>query len=146
MLDFFTSQLFLTVLSAWFMADIFIKFVVTSLSGDKTPISKRIFTTGGFPSSHTALVITLFMSLGMDQGWDNPITAVAGVLAIIVMYDAVNIRYQAGLHAKALNKLNEGGKLSDHPFKERLGHRYYEVLGGIILGIIVALVSYKILN
>lgn len=141
MIDLLTSQLFLTVLGAWVVSDV-AKFVIALIDKDKQKPYTRVFDTGGFPSSHTTAVIALFMSLGIDQGWMNPITTVAGVLAVIVMYDAVNLRYQAGLHAKALNKLNQENKPSKEPLKERLGHTYIEVLGGIVLGIVVASLSY----
>jgi acid phosphatase family membrane protein YuiD len=143
MLDLLTSQLFLTVLGAWVISDV-VKFFVSYFRGGSKSFS-RIFDTGGFPSSHTTLVISLFVSLGIDQGWTNPITTLAGVLAIIVMYDAVNLRYQAGLHAMALNKLNLKEKFTPMQFKERLGHTYIEVFGGIVLGVVVALISYNLI-
>ena len=73
------------------------------------------------------------------------------------MYDAMGVRRAAGEHAKVLNKLVFGFQLvseeSDNPaddqiaeelgdkaLKEYLGHTPLEVLGGMLLGILVAMI------
>ena len=59
--------------------------------------------TGGMPSAHSATVTGLATSLGLTQGWDAPITALASVFAIITMFDAATVRHAAGLQAQVLN-------------------------------------------
>ncbi len=76
--------------------------------------------------------------------------AVASILALIVMYDAMGIRRHAGRHAVTLNRLlNEkliGQPSSDkktelkQQLKEMLGHEPKEVIWGAVTGIIVALI------
>lgn len=57
------------------------------------------------------------------------------VFSIIIIYDAMNVRYQAGLHAKAINELtpNDGQELN-----EMLGHTPIEALAGGIVGFMTA--------
>ena len=70
--------------------------------------------------------------------------SVATVLAFVVLYDAQGIRRQAGNQARIINRMlqnveNAGIKV-DKNLKELLGHTPIQVMGGTILGIIVALV------
>nr|BAL53081.1 hypothetical conserved protein [uncultured Deinococcota bacterium] len=109
---------------------------------------ERFLETGGMPSSHSATVSALAVSVGLREGFDSPLFAVAAVFALIVMYDATGIRRAAGLHAQLLNQLvEELQKLvekgfAQEPLKELLGHTYLEVLVGALLGLLVALAVY----
>jgi acid phosphatase family membrane protein YuiD len=68
---------------------------------------------------------------------------VALAVSMIVLYDATGVRRQAGYHAQKINLLfNElfsGQPISEKQLKEVLGHSPLEVLGGTILGILVAI-------
>ncbi len=106
-----------------------------------------LMSTGGMPSAHSSLVVGVFVSLGLGQGWCSPVTIVASVVATITMFDAATVRRAAGLQARLLNKLTRQlfyeHKFSAKPLKEMLGHTRTEVLGGMITGTIVAiLVSF----
>jgi acid phosphatase family membrane protein YuiD len=105
---------------------------------------------GGFPSSHTAIVCALAGEIGQTSGWDTPVFAVAVVLALIVMYDAANVRWATGEHARVINHLLDmllesdastewfGQEIPNEKLKEIMGHTPFEVFGGAILGILVA--------
>ncbi|WP_029699139.1 divergent PAP2 family protein [Clostridium sp. Ade.TY] len=100
----------------------------------------RLFETGGMPSSHSAFIVSLTISIGRVNGFDSSIFALAFVFASIVMYDAMGIRRAAGEHAKILNLIvskDNTFKLDNKKLKELLGHTPFEVLGGLILGIII---------
>ena len=109
------------------------------------------------PSSHSALVCSLTIAIAKQTGVQSPEFALAMALACIVMYDAMGVRRAAGEHAKVLNKLVFGFQLfseeterhsddqvaddlGDKTLKEYLGHTPLEVLGGMLLGILVAMV------
>ena len=51
---------------------------------------------GGFPSSHSALVAALAAGTGCQVGLADPGFGCAVVLALVVMYDAMGVRRQAG--------------------------------------------------
>lgn len=101
------------------------------------------FSSGGFPSSHTATVSALALGVGKYYGWNSPIFAVATVFAMIVMYDAAGVRREAGKQAEVLNRLVElfyqGSDFEQEQLKELIGHTPFEVFGGALVGIIVGL-------
>jgi acid phosphatase family membrane protein YuiD len=102
-----------------------------------------LFSAGGMPSSHSALVTGVAVAIGLTQGFDSPIFAVAIVIAMIVIYDATGVRRHAGDQARVINlmidELLTGHPLAEKELKEVLGHTPREVVAGIALGIIVAI-------
>lgn len=99
----------------------------------------HIADTGGMPSSHSALVVAIATGVGLEQGFDSAMFAVAVGVAAIVTYDAAGVRREAGEHARALNEiitsLLKGHPIETIEFKEVLGHSRTEVIGGIIFGV-----------
>ncbi|AIY82274.1 MAG: divergent PAP2 family protein [Clostridium baratii] len=98
--------------------------------------------TGGMPSSHSAFIVSLTVGIARVSGIDSPVFALSFVFASIVMYDAMGIRRAAGEHAKLLNSIMSTDnifKMNHKELKELLGHTPFEVLGGLILGLIVGL-------
>jgi acid phosphatase family membrane protein YuiD len=97
------------------------------------------FETGGMPSSHSALVSALATGVGMTQGWDSSLFAIACVFAVIVMYDATGIRRAAGQQAQVLNQIvvEVFEDAPPDPLKELLGHTPVQVLVGAIVGIVL---------
>lgn len=124
---------------------------------------ERLFGAGGMPSSHSALVCSAAIAMCKKCGVDSPEFALMFIVAMIVMYDAMGVRRSAGLHAREINKINrlfaikgilnsseekensDDGKKKKKELKEFLGHTPFEVLGGALLGILIAmLVPMKI--
>ncbi len=107
---------------------------------------------GGFPSSHSSTVTALSTSIAIQHGIESPYFAIALVFSIIVIYDAVNVRYYAGkniqLTQQLINDLEEQGEinLSDPIYYEKmkgvLGHKLIEAIGGIFLGFVITLLWY----
>jgi uncharacterized protein len=111
---------------------------------------ERVLETGGMPSSHTALVFALAISIGVQYGFGSAYFAICAVFGTIVTYDATGIRRAAGYHAQLLNDLVEELQnvfrdgFNPKPLKELLGHTYTEVTAGALLGVLVAVASYSI--
>ncbi len=101
------------------------------------------FAAGGMPSSHSALVTSTAVAVGLYYGFDSPLFGMAVALAMIVVYDATGIRRQAGMQAQKINVLVEellqGHPISKEHLREVLGHTPLEALGGVLLGLVVAL-------
>ncbi len=143
----FHNYIFQTAFWGWFIAQ-FLKFIIEIIRQD-TFNWERLVGSGGFPSSHTSLVISMTTSIGLHRGIDSDLFALSLVFSLIVMYDASGIRREAGRQAQILNKLmnnlatkdlslaNEGKLL-----KELVGHTPFEVFGGVMLGILVGFVMY----
>ena len=107
----------------------------------------RGFLTGNLmPSSHSAFVCALAVSVGILYGWQSPYFALAAGLAAVVMYDACNVRWSTGEQAKALNLLLEDlerlpGELEGKRMKEALGHTPFQVMMGAVLGVAIGLLA-----
>jgi hypothetical protein len=106
---------------------------------------KALFTSpGGMPSSHSALTVSLMVSVGIYEGFGTTLFAISAALALVVMYDAAGVRRAAGEQAKAINilfdRLEDRGLKLDKKLKEILGHRPIEVIAGAVLGLTVALI------
>ncbi len=94
------------------------------------------------PSTHSALSVSVAVSIGYKEGWDSSLFAVASVLAIIVMADAAGVRRAAGEQAKVLNKLIlmifRENRLKSERMQELIGHTPFEVIVGAIIGFLFA--------
>mgnify|MGYP002528830990 CR=1 FL=1 len=134
--------------------------IKTALLKQKTFNPERITGAGGMPSSHSALVVSVALYLLRLEGFSSSTFALSIIIMGIVIYDALSVRYNAGLHGKELNRLRKvidemddeisrlSGEerdekmeeLSDRKdFKEFLGHKPIEVLAGALLGILIAM-------
>ena len=126
----------------------------------KTFNPERITGAGGMPSSHSSLVVAVVIYFLRYKGVESSEFALAVLTAGIVIFDALSVRYNAGLHAKELNKMrriiddldDEISKLSGEnedpdinelasqkDLKEFLGHTPIEVIAGALLGILIGL-------
>lgn len=99
---------------------------------------------GGMPSSHTSLVSSTSLAIGLFDGFYTSLFALSVAVAMVVIYDATGIRRQAGRQAEKINilvnELFSGQPISEDKLKEVLGHTPREVLTGFLLGTVVALV------
>jgi acid phosphatase family membrane protein YuiD len=127
---------------AWFLAQA-LKMLLFSFLERKISW-RRLIDTGGLPSSHSAFVVGLAIAVGLHDGFQSTLFAVAIVFALVVMYDALSLRREAGKHADILNELLLLATIRD-AFKERealkelLGHTPLEVAAGAALGVVTAL-------
>lgn len=106
------------------------------------------FSSGGMPSSHSSLVTSVTLAIGLFNGFNSSLFALSFAVAMIVIYDAAGVRREAGRHAEKINLLiNEmlsGHPISDRQLKEVIGHTPAQVAAGVALGIIIALFFFGI--
>lgn len=99
---------------------------------------------GGIPSAHATGASALAVSIGLEYGFDKVSFALAAAFAIVVMFDAQNVRRAAGKQASILNKMMEDiywqGRIKEEQLRELLGHTPVEVFLGMILGILIAVI------
>ena len=106
----------------------------------------RFINASGMPSAHTAFVTALAATVGVHQGVDSEVFAVAFVLAAVVVYDSFRLRGQVQRHAEVLNRLLEREQnnpqfsvwCKEKRLNEHIGHTLPEVLAGIAWGGTVA--------
>ena len=138
-MDLFENKALLAAILAWFAAQV-IKVLLVLFDEKKLDLSKMI-SSGGMPSSHSALITAMTASVGKTTGLDSVAFAIAAVTSLVVMYDAANVRREAGKHAELLNKiardLYPDNHMNQEKLKELLGHKQIEVAAGAILGITI---------
>ena len=118
-----------------------LKLIIFYITEKKWDI-RRFIGAGGMPSTHSALSVCVATTIGLKEGWDSPLFALAIVLAFIIMADAAGVRRETGEQAKALNKIIleffKEIKLKDKRFKELVGHTPFEVIVGAFVGMVMA--------
>ena len=139
--DFLTGNLILNLaIAAWAAAQV-LKFLIVLITKHRLDW-RHILSSGGMPSSHSAFVCACAAAVGYMYGWSSPIFSVSAVVAIVVMYDASNVRRAAGEQAKILNYMMEHWAemkpaLFGKELKELLGHTPFQVLMGGLLGVAI---------
>jgi uncharacterized protein len=140
LLDVFSNKILIPALAAWALAQ------VIKLPLEYVRIRRWnwqiVFSVGGMPSSHSALVIAAGWSIGLREGFDSTLFALGVVLSMVVLYDAAGIRRQAGRHAEIINviisELAAGHPLKEAQLREVLGHTPLQVFAGTVQGIVIA--------
>ena len=104
----------------------------------------RLGSSGGMPSSHTAMVLALTTLIGRKVGVGSSEFAISAIFSAVVMYDATGVRRAVGRQARILNRivddlLTQQG-LKEDRLRELIGHTPVEVYAGAALGIVTALV------
>lgn len=97
---------------------------------------RRLTGDGGMPSGHAATVMALATAALLRYGVTSGAFAVSAVLAIIVMHDAMGVRWQAGQHARTINELllERNDAPPEALLEELLGHTPLQVAAGALLG------------
>ena len=126
----------------WIGAQI-IKIFTGMFKERKFSLSYLLFSTGGMPSSHSAVVCALTTASIMQNGWGSGFTAICIILSLVVMMDASGVRYETGKQAKILNKITKeifsgDPELANIGLKELVGHTRFQVFVGAVFGILVA--------
>lgn len=98
---------------------------------------------GGFPSTHSSIISSAFFLTLMVEGVDSISTLIALSVLIIVALDAKSLRGQMGLHAKHINFLLKNNK-KFIPLRERMGHSIFQIIGGMVVGLVSAMIIYNI--
>lgn len=93
---------------------------------------------GGMPSGHTASMSGLTTYLGMMSGFESGLFALALAMTLIVIYDAIHVRYAVGEQGKALNGLLEKENKKSLPVVE--GHTIGQVVVGAFLGALMGVI------
>lgn len=143
------NQILISAVIGWLVAQI-LKTCI-HLYFTKSFVPERLFGSGGMPSSHSATVCALSTATGMTCGCGSPEFAIATIVAIVVMYDAIGVRRETGIQAKIINEMMEifqgmNKELSTKDrLKELVGHTPLQVLMGAILGILVAVITTNLL-
>lgn len=146
--DLVTNPFLLTSLSGWGIAQV-LKVIINAVVYKKLDIT-RLFGDGGMPSGHSATVSSLATITGLVYGAGSFEFAFTTILAIIVCHDAMGVRLETGKQSMIINEIVESmdimfsHELAEVKLKEMVGHTPFQVLAGITLGILDAIVVYNV--
>lgn len=117
-----------------FMLAVIAKGTLVKMSSWTWNVSKALGS-GGMPSVHSSVVVSLAAAFAIKYWVQSDFFAIVMAFTVIIIYDAINVRFEAGLHAEAINKA-----MWEKRFKESLGHLPSEAFAGSVLGILVAVI------
>ena len=87
---------------------------------------------GGFPSTHTTIVSSVVFLIGLEAT-DFSVFGLGLAVLLVSIIDAHGMRQKIGEHSKILNSLQKNKLL-----REQMGHSWWEVFGGLLVGAILA--------
>ena len=142
----FSNQIFLSAICSLILAQ-FLKAIVNLLRLPRHSLKDAVLTfawkTGGMPSSHSALAVSISTAIAITDGLNSEIFILSAFFALVVIRDALGVRHSSGIQARTLNSL--GKKYAVRfgepwvPVKEVMGHTPSQVLVGSLLGFFIAL-------
>ena len=141
--DVVSNPFFVTAAVGWLVAQL----LKTGIYGflNRKFVMERLVGSGGMPSSHSATVCALATAAAYNYGAQSYEFAIAVILAIIVMYDAMGVRREAGIQANVINsmmktfeEIGRGEFSTEKTLNEFVGHTPLQVLIGALLGIATA--------
>ena len=138
------NQILTVSLLGWLVAQV-LKTIINFILLGKFQL-ERMWGDGGMPSAHSATVTAMVIATARSEGIHSAIFAVAAVVAIITMHDAMGVRHETGEQAKVLNQMIEewidiseknSPFLQNMHLKEMVGHTPLQVMAGMVVGIVV---------
>ena len=115
-----------------FLVTVFLKWIYIKITTWKVGLDKALWT-GWMPSVHSAVAVSLTTAMAIKHGIHDDIFAISLAFTMIIIYDAINIRFEAGQHAKELNR-----NLWELKYKESLWHLPSEAFAWSVLWVFVA--------
>lgn len=100
------NEILTVSLLSWFVAQV-LKTIINFVLLGRFQL-ERMWGDGGMPSAHSATVTAMVIATARSEGIHSAIFAVAAVVAIITMHDAMGVRRETGEPGpKVLNKMLE---------------------------------------
>ena len=133
------SPYILAVIAGWVIAQ-GAKYVLKVIQTGDVGQLRQLYLSGTMPSAHATSVAALLTVIGISDGIDSGLFALAALFAAIVMYDAVMVRRSSGEQGKAIQLLIKESKSTIQIPRAAKGHTPIEVLVGALLGAVIGVV------
>ena len=136
------SPYLLTIAIGWAVAQ-GAKYLIAAIESRDFGQLNRLYLSGNMPSAHSATTVALMTYVGLQDGTDSSMFAIAALLASIVMYDAVMVRRSVGEQGLAIQNLIKiaKNKRVEIP-RSAKGHTPLEVLVGAIVGLAIGTIVF----
>lgn len=135
------SPYIITIMAGWVIAQ-GAKYVIVASKEGRFDHLRQLYLSGNMPSAHSSTVIALVVFIGLKNGIDTGLFAVAALLAGVVMYDAVMVRRSAGEQGIAIQQLIKEQKSKVALPRAAKGHTPLEVIVGAFLGAAIGVVVF----
>lgn len=131
---------------AWLIAQ-FTKYIIDSTKTRNFKNTKSLRDSGRMPSAHSATTVSLALIIGLLQGFESPLFALAAVFSALTMYDAVKVRRVVGEQGTFIQNIATQIVLRNAKLpRVAEGHKPIEVLVGALIGAAVAVVEYFVIK
>lgn len=121
-----------------FVVTVFLKWLTIKVRTWKIDITWALWS-GWMPSVHSSVVVALATSVAIKYWAGSDLFAISMAFTVIIIYDAINVRFEAWQHAIAINEF-----IWEKKFKESLWHLPSEAFAWSLMWIFVALWLYYI--
>lgn len=135
------SSYIIVFVAAWVVAQ-GAKYILRTKKDKNARLKNIITESGGMPSSHSAVVVAVMTLIMLREGIDSAIFGLAFTFAMVVLYDAMKVRYSTGLQSEAINQIIETEKLPINKLRVVKGHTPLEVAVGSILGLFIGFLAF----
>lgn len=128
----FFYQNILLIPTITFFVTVFLKWIYVKFTTWKIDIDRSLGS-WWMPSVHSAVAVSLATAMSIKYGIHHDLFAITLAFTMIIIYDAINVRFEAGQHAKELNK-----NIWELKYKESLWHLPSEAFAWSLIGVFVA--------
>lgn len=126
-----------SALAGWIVAQ-GLKFIL-SLRRDGFQLQDMV-QSGGMPSSHTTFMVALTTTIGIGEGLDSAVFALAAAITAIICYDAAGVRRATGQQTAAIYELERKTKTKlDTKITNARGHTWQQIAWGIVTGLVIGM-------
>ena len=135
------SSYIIAIFVSWLCVHL-IKYILICNKKKDYKLSLEIFDSGGMPSAHTAILASTTSVIGLTDGFNSGLFALAAVMLAIVMHDAIRVRRSSGEQGIAISKMIKEQNSNVEIPRIYKGHNPLEVVFGLLLGIIIGSIVF----
>jgi len=121
-----------------FVVTVFLKWIFIKIKTWKLDIAWALWS-WWMPSVHSSVVVSLATAVAIKHGIWHDLFAISMAFTVIIIYDAINVRFEAWQHAIVINEF-----LWEKKFKESLWHLPSEAFAWSIMWILIAVWLYYV--
>lgn len=137
------SPYLLAVIAGWIVAQ-GLKYIIIALKHRDFSYVRQLYLSGNMPSAHSASAVALATIVGLKDGIDSALFAIALLFTTVVMYDAVMVRRSVGEQGIAVQELIRLAKDKKIVIpRAARGHTPLEVLVGAALGAVLGYIVFS---
>lgn len=136
------SPYLIAIMAGWITAQ-GLKYVLVAIRNKNFDHLRQLYLSGNMPSAHSSTTVALATVVGLEQGLDSAVFAVAALFASVVMYDAIMVRRsvgEQGIAVQTLIKLAKNERIALP--RAAKGHTPLEVLAGALLGATIGCIVF----